>query len=724
MVGTNNVQAQPPRRAGLSRYQQVDTLHTVFKKPAVSESRPMFSEDTLAADVPGPRLRPSASDVDNSVSEKSNDTFIPQFSKTLRDEEDYSAVEKPQDMYVPRFQSYSDNGHDPVTRDIAKSKNIVNDDDPPMSSSDDDDDPLSHRGHIQPTIVAGQPKKKTALSAMNGDKITTSEDEAVSGTAIDGSGYEKKNTRASASRKRSLGGRSDDDIEDPQPQKKTKTRTHKSEELGTHFKTDMDTIMERQWGALKKLSGYGGKTPYQSKAKASAGKPYPLISNKKHIAAQKQQTRTTSTKTSTGVKPEKETEIHEGPSPKLRIPPLFNASSGDQVSPTKKPMEKAKIRRAKPPRKRSQEAGDMSYVHDLEDDETPERAASDTTMPGSPDSPLSSLDSTFDTSRAVLCPMCDEELDEPFKEELKARRTRMTLHQGQQFCQSHKRHSAKKEWENRGYPDIDWTVLDKRIKKQYDFLRSILNGGKSYYANVFSDKIKSGQNKTLMKSDANLTPGYYGMRGLRIMSEHLVNKFSSELRKRAVQDRLVSKRGHTAYVQSVLVPELAVRLIIEDKANNDQKVTEEEARNIMTDSVWVGELLNEEDADHVLYEDEEDDESQNDDLELRDEDEAHLRYERESKLKHEDQDKPKFEDQSVAKQEDEETKRSDYDTIHIEDNDKVKSEDQNGAQQNGEDIKSNGNGVSRIKDEEDGDKLSSSSSLSSLLDTDSELGDL
>ncbi|KAJ4400649.1 hypothetical protein N0V85_005703 [Neurospora sp. IMI 360204] len=364
---------------------------------------------------------------------------------------------------------------------------------------------------------------------------------------------------------------------------------------------------------------------------------------------------------------------------------------------------------------------DFSSSFDLDKEEGMALEEADITLPILPSSPLKNLDFTLESHRKLVCPMCDEEVDESFMEELKARRTRLTLHQEQQFCQSHRKKSAKKEWADRGYPDIDWTVLDRRIKKHYDFLRTILNGGKSHYANVFSDRIKSGQNKTLLKSEANLTPGYYGMRGLRIMSENLVNNFSSELRNRAVQDRLVSKRGYMVYVQSVLVPELAVRLIMEDRIQQaNQQVTEEEARNIMKDSVWVGELLNEEDADHVLYEDEEDDETQDDEMGLRDEDEAHLRYEYESKLKHEGDDKLKREDQGSAKQEDEDVKSNGNVVIHIKDEDKVKTEGQDDAKQKDENVKSNGNGISHVKDEEDDDKHSKTSSLSSLPDSDSD----
>ncbi len=52
-----------------------------------------------------------------------------------------------------------------------------------------------------------------------------------------------------------------------------------------------------------------------------------------------------------------------------------------------------------------------------------------------------------------------------------------------------------------------------------------------------------------------------------------------------MQDQVVSARGVTVYVQTVLVLELAVRLITEDIMVDD-----EEARKIMRDSVGIGEI--------------------------------------------------------------------------------------------------------------------------------------
>lgn len=215
---------------------------------------------------------------------------------------------------------------------------------------------------------------------------------------------------------------------------------------------------------------------------------------------------------------------------------------------------------------------------------------------------LSPTEHTTPTSSRPTCPMCNEEVDKDLLDSFKEKHPRITLHQEQKFCLLHRRNSAKEAWVAKGYPDIKWNALDSRITRKHGFLRTILEGSKSHYGEIFSQKVKAGQNKTLLRSEDNLTPGYYGIRGLRAMSENLVREFSLLLRKRAVQDRLVSARGYTAYVQAVLVPELAVQLIMEDMS-----VDAEEARSIMKESIWVGELLNEEVADVVLSENDDDD---------------------------------------------------------------------------------------------------------------------
>ena len=171
------------------------------------------------------------------------------------------------------------------------------------------------------------------------------------------------------------------------------------------------------------------------------------------------------------------------------------------------------------------------------------------------------------------------------------------------FCHAHKKNSAQNEWIENGYPTIDWNGLDARLTEHHSYIKSLLNEVSSHYRNILHKQVRTGKNRTLLQAIQNsdtLTPGYYGPRGLEAMSENIINKFSSLLRKIVVEDRLVAATGVPGYVQSVLVPELAVRLISED-----MKCGVEEARQIMRDSAGLGDLLNEEVEDVVVWNGEE-----------------------------------------------------------------------------------------------------------------------
>lgn len=198
-----------------------------------------------------------------------------------------------------------------------------------------------------------------------------------------------------------------------------------------------------------------------------------------------------------------------------------------------------------------------------------------------------------------VCPMCREPVEQALLDKF-SKKKMMSITQQQRFCNAHKTRTARETWIEQGYPDIDWCRLDERIAEHHQFLEDILNGAKSHFGTLFAKSVRSGKNKTLLKTDRNMTPGYYGSRGARVMNENLIDRFSDLLRKAAVRDRLVSARGHTAFVQFVLVPELGVRLIMQDMG-----VSAERARTIMEDSQKVGNLLNEEEDD-VIVEDRED----------------------------------------------------------------------------------------------------------------------
>ncbi|KAK1988772.1 RTC4-like domain-containing protein [Colletotrichum cereale] len=201
--------------------------------------------------------------------------------------------------------------------------------------------------------------------------------------------------------------------------------------------------------------------------------------------------------------------------------------------------------------------------------------------------------SSSDIDIETRCPMCSEIVDKALLEGFSGG-TRLHIRRQIQFCRLHKKKSAEDAWRARGYPKINWGILGSRLTAHYDFVRDIINGGSSHYASLLVDKVKEGKDRTLLKAEDSLTPGYYGPRGLRALSESIIGDFSSVLRERAVEDRVISSRGYSSYVEAVLVPELAVQLICED-----MEVTIDEARTILDESKWIGDLLHEDAGDTV-----------------------------------------------------------------------------------------------------------------------------
>ena len=156
------------------------------------------------------------------------------------------------------------------------------------------------------------------------------------------------------------------------------------------------------------------------------------------------------------------------------------------------------------------------------------------------------------------------------------------------FCRSHQKQSAKDKWNEKGYPIIDWSALAKRFQRHHDILLDVVNGQSSFFRDALATDIKAGKSRTLRKEE-DFTPGYYGPRGFNMMSDYLVTQFSDLLKERAVSDRVIAGRGSAAFVQAVLVAELAVQLIKED-----MNVGDDEARNVLAESKEVGEIVHEE----------------------------------------------------------------------------------------------------------------------------------
>ncbi|KAM7202174.1 RTC4-like domain containing protein [Rhypophila sp. PSN 637] len=455
---------------------------------------------------------------------------------------------------------------------------------PPLTDSEDEEGP--DRADIQKANFGPQKKTNSPPQIAARPQRQTAQ-----GTRASARAKSSQSSQSSSSASR----RSSDDEKDPDeltdPERSLKRKSQDTTELGRHFE---EPVFLRKPQRVTNV--YGGRTTRTIKAPKSYAKKEensPIKSFQsppKDLLAKKQS---------------------ESPQAKLRRP-ASEKSIPFRGSPNKKRIKSSLVREElkveSPEDERPKfiipDVYSPSFNLKEEDDDKFETSGMSTI------DRLSESPSPLPISSKALCSMCDQEVDEKVRKEFDAKHpgSRFNLRREQQFCQFHKRNSARKTWKTKGYPDINWNKLDKRIADRHKFLQAILEGGQSYYGDIFKNSVKSGQNRTLLKSESNMTPGYYGIRGLRVMTDNLTYKFSGLLRERAVQDRLISARGHTAYLQTVLVPELAVQLIKEDMS-----VTEEKARTIMEESTTVGELLHEEVKDVVLEsEDEKDDESGDD----------------------------------------------------------------------------------------------------------------
>ncbi|KAL2822576.1 RTC4-like domain-containing protein [Aspergillus granulosus] len=193
--------------------------------------------------------------------------------------------------------------------------------------------------------------------------------------------------------------------------------------------------------------------------------------------------------------------------------------------------------------------------------------------------------------REYICPMCGEPVDPGLLLKFEAQ-PRQRFRDQQAFCDSHKK-SVEDEWRAKGYPTINWEKFDERIQSHFDDLEKLLAPeSSSYYRNVLISTLKSGKAKNFrltLSGDSleTISCGYYGTRGSEKMLQAISSRFARKLSRLAKEDQIINQAGPVAYSQSVLVPELAVRLIKED-----MNVDEEAARQIMRDSNDLGEKVN------------------------------------------------------------------------------------------------------------------------------------
>ncbi|KAL4939859.1 RTC4-like domain-containing protein [Aspergillus oleicola] len=199
---------------------------------------------------------------------------------------------------------------------------------------------------------------------------------------------------------------------------------------------------------------------------------------------------------------------------------------------------------------------------------------------------------TKEDTTEYLCPICMEPVD-PGSLILFRAQARQRIKDQLRFCESHKSSKVEQQWQERGYPTIDWEKFDERIESHFNELEELLvPESSSYYRNVLDAAMKSGKAKNFrltLAGDAveTISCGYYGTRGSGKMLQSLTTHFARKLRRLATQDHIVKQAGVVAYAQAVLVPELAIKLIKEDMAVDDDA-----ARQIMRESIELGQKVN------------------------------------------------------------------------------------------------------------------------------------
>ncbi|KAF5617186.1 RTC4-like domain protein [Fusarium sp. NRRL 52700] len=189
--------------------------------------------------------------------------------------------------------------------------------------------------------------------------------------------------------------------------------------------------------------------------------------------------------------------------------------------------------------------------------------------------------------RMTKCPWCGDLVSEQALKDY-SKGKRLNVQMQTRFCAKHKKETAMDTWRERGYPHVDWSGLAGRLDDHRTYLTKIVNGKQSFFRDILAEKIETGQGRSL-KKEGNLNPGYYGPRGCKLMCDYLVEEFGESLKENATKDRVIAGRGSAAFIQSVLVAELAVQLIMED-----MDVSASEAREIMEESKALGELIHEE----------------------------------------------------------------------------------------------------------------------------------
>ena len=214
-----------------------------------------------------------------------------------------------------------------------------------------------------------------------------------------------------------------------------------------------------------------------------------------------------------------------------------------------------------------------------------------------------------ETKSASRCPLCHLPIDPLHLEKFNFRH-RLNIRDQQRFCHEHKVRDAEKLREDNRYPVIDWiTLTNNRIPKCIPELRDILKRiTPSYYRDQLDAAMedakggRKGLQRYLKEGVVDVAKyGYYGPKGARLMGHAITTHLATELNKELKSDKVARAAGVGGYVNAVLVPELMIRLVMDDMRLKEEL----KARETLSESSSIGILLNGD--DEVLTREEEDD---------------------------------------------------------------------------------------------------------------------
>ena len=174
------------------------------------------------------------------------------------------------------------------------------------------------------------------------------------------------------------------------------------------------------------------------------------------------------------------------------------------------------------------------------------------------------------------------------------------------YCKRHEDTTSLEAGRSKGYPEsFDFKFIYSRVLtvlKNIQIQKLIKGEQKSEILKTLqtSTSNRNAATPMAMFQVFDLTqPGYYGPRGVELITRLVMENFADEIRNsKKLQESLRFCGGVMGYVSSVIVPEVGIRLIMEDK-----DIDWEKARQIMKESVAYGSVINPAVADEIDDED-------------------------------------------------------------------------------------------------------------------------